>query len=130
MAQSVVTFRDRSALFRDFAIYRTVMLISVASAELGTPPNNIIKLLEWWRAIIDACGPGVVDLRLDEFMKTENDRLYMIKCVDHAIESLAGFGDFLPGDYANQYWKTPGVVFSDCPVDHVIRELSEFRDLL
>jgi hypothetical protein len=134
MGHSYVEYRRRDLLMHDIEIVTVVSVVLDAVRNgTGVPrvTPNVKRLLESWENLFDAYGPGCLGFSLDEFVRTEEDRMCLRDLFELAANWLGRQGAVVSGEYLDRIVGAPGVLeFQDRPVADILVSFEKFRDLL
>jgi len=92
-------------------------------------PVLIDDLLTYWQSISDSCGPGCIDLKLDEYLSDERSVRCFLQLLDMVEKKIGTFGDMIPGEYLTSLVGSPATVFVDMPAKDVHAILNSVRSL-
>ena len=95
MAHSYVEFRGKGFHLNDSDLVVVARLLVRASQSYPPVPSEIADLLGWWEQSLDSCGPGCIDLRLDEFVTSPKSVEYLCSLLDALFTVLGQFGNTL-----------------------------------
>ena len=133
MAHSYVDFRGRYLHMRDSDIVWVTSLLGRLRDELQPPQcssERIGSMMRWWANPACNCGPGCINLRLDEFLISEDDVVYCEQLLARAEAQLKGFGYMAPAEYLNDVVQSATLRFGDEPTHALIDVIGRFRGLL
>jgi hypothetical protein len=89
MAHSYIDYRGKYVHMNDGDIALVVYATLAHAAGMPTElPTRLRSLMERWATVIDDCGPGCIDLKLDANLATETDRQYFIDLVTGAEQRI------------------------------------------
>lgn len=103
--------------------------------ELYHQNIELSEVFNKWDYAIDWSAPGVVDLRLEEFLeeKEEHTKIFQ-NLLDEVEKETKAFDDFIPQEYVNKFFehKTNDSVGMgmDYPVKTQLGIIQQFRDLV
>jgi len=93
MGHSYITYRGKEQHVRDGDIALVVYTI-IAYAASGLErklPDQIQHLLQLWEHVIDDCGPGCIDLKLDAYLGSQADRQHFLGLASRAKRQLLDY---------------------------------------
>jgi hypothetical protein len=105
MAHSYVEFRGKGFHLNDSDLVVFARLLARTSQSNPPIPSEIANLLGWWEKSLDSCGPGCIDLRLDEFVTNPNSVEYLCSLLNAALAALRQFGTTISVEQLNEIAK-------------------------
>lgn len=134
MGHSFVEFKDRTRMLNDIEIVTVVHIVldmvRQASDSLQLT-DQVRALVDSWSALIDTYGPGLLDIDLNQFLRTDADRDSLLELLRASRDMLERFGPLIPGEYLNRIVDAPGVLeFVDRPTSEVQDAFDKFIELL
>ncbi len=95
MAHSFVEFGSRERLVNDSDIALAIYYLFTCKPHFGTLAENTARLLEHALDAVAESAPGCIDLRLDDFLKSDGDIAGFISVIEHAMSSLQSSNEFI-----------------------------------
>jgi hypothetical protein len=134
MGHSVIAFRDRRELLHDNDL-RLVTQIACAAwkSALRRPylTNRVQDLLEVWSRLPEEHAPGCLDLRLDEFVKSDEDVRCLREVLDLGRQTLDQFGAVVPGAFLDSVFPpSEQPEFFDRPLSDLLESFNRVESVL
>lgn len=125
MAHSIQVYHGRSEIFNDFDL----MVLFIFLRDVGNPPAFAIeRAFPEWENTLRNYGPGLIDLALDERTDAQLTRL------GNELRSvrvrLSCSGNHIPAGFLQARNITPGMVFGDFPVPHLLDAAVRLESLI
>ena len=131
MAHSFLEYQGRSLLLHDHDILVvTAVVARVAERDEAEFPEAVRRGLAWWRLIGDACFPGALEPKLDEYFGDERSARVLVQLLDRATEHLQGFGAVVPGGRLTELLGENGPECFDRDTKDILLPFARERDFV
>jgi hypothetical protein len=128
MGHSIQTFRGKTAIINDFDLFVLIGFSLEILPTLRQCPSLEGVSREWEQALRQY-GPGVLDLKLDELLRTADQRREFGALLEDVKERIGEYKSKIPGSVLNEKIRIPGVVFYDYDVSLPINALEKLKVL-
>jgi hypothetical protein len=129
MASSLQSFGGKAELFNDLDL----MVLLQFVAEIVSDSNELAALsnsVGAWNKAVRIAGPGVLDLALEENLKTPTERSAMASALRQLKTRVSTFGSIIPAAVLNEKNIAPGVTFFDYQSQRLIDTAARLEGLI
>lgn len=129
MAHSIQCFGQKDVLLRDF-VY-VVIIVLAREVILHSPGFEIFqKMAQEWNSAIGH-GVGMIDLQLEEFIQTEEEKKKYLELFTAISEMARAFGADIPGAFINERLPLKsGWEMAEVDTEQILEGIKELRDLI
>lgn len=100
MANSIQEFREEFESFNDLDIIAMIHLATEVYSSLDKN-RKISDIISGWRRQMEIAGPGTIDLMLDDYLKTPEDRGAFFLLLKEIRRKVLEFGEVIPINILN-----------------------------
>ena len=129
MAHSIQVFGEKSAILRDH-VY-AVIIVLAREVIFRTPRFEGFQQMaqQWEHAIL--YGVGMVDLKLEEWIRTEEEKQKYVELFDAIGDEAHRFGATIPGAFINERLPAnSGWDFEEVDTEQILNGATELRGLI
>ena len=130
MAHSIQSRGDKTKIFNDGDLSVLILLFDQEVSEYPDQYPAIRRIIDFWKQELPSCGPGLIDLRLENIAVSTEVRREFTTLLHAVSKTFDRFGDKIPGAYLSKINNAPDVNYFDYETSRGIGVMSEFRDLL
>ncbi len=122
MANSSQEFRGRLLSFNDLDI---LVAIIIADDIYKSIPQSrkVSEILTGWKHQMEIYGPGLIDLMLDDFLRSPEDQAEFFSFLEEIRHRVTIMGDIIPASMLNDR-TVMGIAFKDYPASAVLSLLN------
>jgi hypothetical protein len=129
MAHSIQVFSGKSAVFNDFDLL-VIMGFTLQIIDKSKEHEHLHGLAKAWLQSMGGYGPGVIDLKLDDFLNTSDERVSFLAILEVLSDKVRQYQDSIPAGVLNSLSPIPGIQFSDIKVSIVESAISKLIGLI
>ena len=129
MAHSIQMLGQKSAIFSDATL---VIIMILARDVISQHPHyfELAALSETWRLAVIQSGPGTIDLKIEELIKTPEMKEKFGALLERLHEEVGRFGEKIPASFLNERAPIPNdYTFIDVKVSTIQEALSKLKNL-
>ncbi|RYE51608.1 MAG: hypothetical protein EOP21_00950 [Hyphomicrobiales bacterium] len=127
MSHSTQEFSGRVAVLNDLDVLAFVS----AFTQLPTESALHTQLSTVWRAALEVAGPGTIDLKLGNIIRSKDDADALMKFLRSTRELASQAGPILPSSWSKELVTGSGLVLSDSyPSNLLFDAISELESLI
>jgi hypothetical protein len=129
MAHSIQVFSGKSAVFNDLDLL-AIMGLTLRIIDKSKEHECLRSLANEWLQSMVTYGPGVIDLKLADFLCTPDQRTSLLAVLDVLLDEVRQYQDSIPASVLNGLSPALGVQFSNMKVSIIEAAISKLTGLL
>ena len=130
MGHSLQSVGDSRKWFNDLDLLLTTRIMVESFDQEPERFGRLAAIVDLWRQIPHAHGPGTIDLQLSELVSMPVAAPEFVELTHRSERLIERAGDPIPAGVANGRWRVPGVKFSDYESSRLVDTLARLRGLL
>lgn len=130
MAHSIQTAGKKIAIIKDLDLLLLMRLMDYRIRAESDVYSELLEISSGWRDSWENCGPGTMDLKLEEIAINPVKRSVFLSLMGDLKHWLISQAPVLHRERINKEFKMDGVVFFDYRVDFLISGLDKIEDTI
>jgi hypothetical protein len=129
MAHSIQVYGERTAVINDLDL---IVIIGFAVEIIGQRQDfaDFQGLAMQWRDSLRLYGPGVIDLKLEQFITTPDGAQKFRSLLSAILEQALIHDETIPAQVLNALPSASGVIFRDYSVSHIAEAVEKLEALI
>lgn len=129
MGHSILIYRGRKEIIHDLDLL-VILGFALQITHESVRFENLQKLREAWKEVPKMYGPGVIDLKIDELIKTDTQVGELRTLLETVLQQAAQYHEQIPADILEKMVVVPGIRFNDYRVEWVNEAIKKLRKLI
>jgi hypothetical protein len=129
MAHSIETYKGKTTVINDLDLL-VIMGFAIEIIHQSASFAGFRDLETHWRRSIRQYGPGVLDLKLEQFITTPDKTRELRALLSTIVERASQHGKTVSAQVLNELISAPDVVFGDLNISYIEEAIKKLQALV